>query len=89
MTPPEDGGGLNANRARNERYAVVVAEGRVRQIIEINPDDWAYAPKIDRWAFSGTILQSGHPVYELYICQSLPPSGQSPIRYFQDQEADG
>ena len=76
---------LNADRARNERYAVVVAEGRVRQIIEINPNDWTYAPNIDRWAFSGTILQAGHPVYERYIGQSMPRAGQNPIRYFHDE----
>jgi hypothetical protein len=74
----------NVDRARSERFAVVVAAGHVRQIIEINPDEWTYAPNIDRWAFSGTVLQAGHPVYERYIGQTLPPSGQNPIRYLRD-----
>jgi len=75
---------LNVDRARSERFAVVVPAGRVRQIIEINPDDWTYAPNIARWAFSGTVLQAGHPVYERYTGQTLPSSGQNPIRYLRD-----
>lgn len=79
---------LNAARAQHERYAVVVARGVVRLVIEINQGDWRYAENIDRWAFSGKVLGQGHAVHDRYIGRTLPAANQNPIRYFEDPQAD-
>jgi hypothetical protein len=69
---------LNVNRARRERFAVVVAQGVARQVIEIS--EWRYAPNIDRCAFNGAVLQPGHPVRDRYVGVRMAAASQNPIR---------
>src|SRR5258706_701962 len=78
---------LNVRRAERERFAVIVARGTVRQVIEIT--EWQYAPAIDRYAFGGAVLQPGQVVHDKYIGMNLPSASQNPVRYFVDQDADG
>jgi hypothetical protein len=78
---------LSLARAEHERFAVVVARGIVRQVIEIH--EWRYSgPKLDRYAFSGEVLRPGHAVHDRYIGTSRPSANQNPIRYFDDPDAD-
>jgi hypothetical protein len=73
---------LSLTRARHERYAVVVADGIARQVIEIT--EWATHPKSGRHAFSGIILTPGHSVHDRYIGKAMDSRGQNPVRYISD-----
>jgi hypothetical protein len=69
-------------RAEQEKYAVVVAEGLCRMAIEIN--EWR--KEGDRRAFAGSILDPGHPVYDKFVGKPDPAQSTSrfPVLYLTD-----
>jgi hypothetical protein len=70
-------------RAEQEKYALVVADGQGRMVIEIN--DWAQEG--DRRAFAGQILKPGQPVHDKFVGKPDPATSTSrfPVLYLPDE----
>jgi hypothetical protein len=67
-------------RADREHYVLLSAQGAVRQAIEI---DRLVPAGPTRRAIEGTVLGSGHPVYDAYVGKPSPVEGaRNPITYF-------
>jgi hypothetical protein len=83
---------MNPNRAKKERYAVIIGEGQYVMAIEIGdiklereaPEGGKFD---DRYRIEAKILRSGHPVYDAY--KGRPATGtRNPVRYLTDDAHD-
>lgn len=70
-----------SGRALREKYAVVVGEGTVRMVVEI--DEWA--ENGDRRGFAGSVLAAGHPVHDALVGEPdpVPTGSRNPVAYFR------
>lgn len=74
-------------KANKEQYALIVFNNTVLQAIDIDTLEEVKVPtpsggEQSRRAIHGTILQSGHKVYDTFVGKEAPmPSTQNPIKY--------
>lgn len=79
---------IGQDRAKREKYALLVYDSIVRQAIEISSIDKLVErepgdTRDDRSVINGTILTAGHPVHDLYVNKQSPLGpGRNPVRYF-------
>jgi hypothetical protein len=74
---------MNADKARRQRFALVVGEGVVRavgEIIDLAEHDIGIGRRVE---LRGQVLPEGHPVREAYLGQSDPVvnGSQNPVGY--------
>jgi hypothetical protein len=70
---------VSIDKLARQRFAVIVGEGVVRAIAEVSGS----AVHGDRLALEGSVLSSGHPVYDAWIGQPDPveTGSQNPVGY--------
>jgi hypothetical protein len=73
---------LNRTRAEKEEYAVIVADGLVRQIIRIT--EWTTHYQSGWHAFNGQIIKPGNSIHDRYAGKPLDRVSQNPIHYLDD-----
>ncbi|MGW1466406.1 hypothetical protein ACWCPT_18910 [Streptomyces sp. NPDC002308] len=72
-------------RADREQYALLSAQGTVRQAIEI---ERLAAVSGGRRAIEGHVLEAGHPVYDAYVGKPQPVEPvRNPVTYFESPYA--
>ncbi|MEU3455303.1 hypothetical protein ABZ671_17155 [Micromonospora sp. NPDC006766] len=74
---------VNAERARRQRFLLVVGEGVVRAVAEITGITAHTTPSGERTAFEGQVLPAGHPMRDRYLDQPDPVTNgsQNPVGY--------
>ncbi|MET8848461.1 hypothetical protein [Amycolatopsis sp. NPDC004625] len=69
---------MNPEKVTRQRFALIVAEGVVRAVVEIT----GHTRHDDRLALDGTVLEPGHPLYD-YVGKPDPveTGSQNPVGY--------